>query len=229
MQTQYSNVLILIGGSLLLIALWAASIGFVYWDVNRRGLPRFQKFGLLVVAILLPFLGFLAYLFAWYILPTFSQGRSTKTVLKKRQTMPMRVAQNEVYLPTIAMSADAAQPPVPEQSKPPFVAATSNRSRRSYILRVIGGPAAGNEFVVTGFPVWIGRGPEATIRLDADRSVSRQQAEIYEKSGWLYIRDLNSSHGTQVNGNWIADQLLEPGDELKVGVSTLLFEERGGA
>ncbi len=96
------------------------------------------------------------------------------------------------------------------------------------MIRVISGPAAGEEFTVTRFPVWIGRGPEATIRLDADRSVSRQQAEIYEKSGWLYIRDLNSSHGTQVNGNWISDQLLEPGDELKVGVSTLLFEERGG-
>ncbi len=78
MQTQYSKVLILIGGILLLIALWAASIGFVYWDVNRRGLPRFQKAGLLIIAILLPFLGFLAYLFAWYILPSFSRDRSTK-------------------------------------------------------------------------------------------------------------------------------------------------------
>jgi pSer/pThr/pTyr-binding forkhead associated (FHA) protein len=66
------------------------------------------------------------------------------------------------------------------------------------------------------------------IRLDADHSISRRHAEVYERSGAVYIRDLDSTHGTQVNGIWIADQRLEPGDEVQVGGSTLVFKVQDG-
>ena len=70
----------------------------------------------------------------------------------------------------------------------------------------------------------IGRGSEAQIRLDGDLGVSRQHAQIYEQSGVLRVRDLQSTHGTAVNGFSIADKSLDPGDRIRVGLSTLLVK-----
>ena len=61
-----------------------------------------------------------------------------------------------------------------------------------------------------------------SIALDEDRSVSRLQAEIYEQSGVLRIRDLKSTHGTKVNDFSISDKSLDAGDRIWVGMSILL-------
>jgi hypothetical protein len=90
-----------------------------------------------------------------------------------------------------------------------------------YVFVVSAGVDKGQEFFVRHFPVQIGRGPDAGIRLDRDLGVSRQHAEVYLQSGSLRIRDLQSTHGTQVNQQRIRDQALMPGDEIQVGHSTL--------
>ncbi len=62
------------------------------------------------------------------------------------------------------------------------------------------------------------------IGLDDDLGVSRQHAEIYDQAGVLRIRDLKSTHGTQVNGFSIDDKSLDPGDQIRIGASTLKIE-----
>ena len=75
-------------------------------------------------------------------------------------------------------------------------------------------------------PAKIGRGLDVSIRLDGDQLVSRLHAEIYEQSGVLRIRDLNSTHGTKVNDFSITDKSLDPGDQIRVGISILRVEVR---
>lgn len=97
-----------------------------------------------------------------------------------------------------------------------------------FSLLIIAGPQAGRAIRLERLPAVIGRGSEVGIPLDADQSVSRQHAEIYLRSGALRIRDLNSAHGTTVNGFSIQDKALEAGDRIEVGRSVLQVQPQGG-
>lgn len=70
----------------------------------------------------------------------------------------------------------------------------------------------------------MGRDPGSTIPLVEDWSISRLHAEIYELGGVVRLRDLRSTHGTQVNGFRIDDKALEPGDRIEMGISVLMVE-----
>lgn len=93
-----------------------------------------------------------------------------------------------------------------------------------YSIAITSGVDAVKEFILETLPARIGRGSEALIRLDGDLGVSRKHAEIYEQGGTLRIRDLQSTHGTQVNGLRIADRALESGDRIQVGSTILLLK-----
>ncbi len=71
-------------------------------------------------------------------------------------------------------------------------------------------------------PLVIGRGPDTGLRL-SDRWVSRRNCEIYEIDGVLWVRDLDSSNGTLLNGSPITESHLMPGDELAVGMTTFVI------
>jgi pSer/pThr/pTyr-binding forkhead associated (FHA) protein len=73
--------------------------------------------------------------------------------------------------------------------------------------------------VLDRLPVVIGRNPEADVRLD-DRWVSRVHTEISEINGTLVVRDLDSRNGTLVNGQYIKEAHLLPGDRLTVGLTS---------
>ena len=90
-------------------------------------------------------------------------------------------------------------------------------------LTVIKGPDEGKEYQLpTGEPQLIGRSSEALPI--TDNTVSRRHAELTPDGPAWYIRDLKSNNGTQVNGVHIKDRIrLEPGDEIAVGITTLLF------
>lgn len=83
-------------------------------------------------------------------------------------------------------------------------------------------------YPLTTFPVIIGRGSQAHIRLN-DRWVSRANTEILVMDGSLFVRDLGSSNGTLVNGVHVTQSPLRPGDKLTVGMSTFVVTEDGGA
>ena len=73
------------------------------------------------------------------------------------------------------------------------------------------------------FPAIIGRGEEVDIRLD-DHSVADRHCRIdWDGENWI-VNDLETVHGTSVNGSRIGESVLRPGDELSVGMLTFLVE-----
>ncbi len=98
----------------------------------------------------------------------------------------------------------------------------------AFILMIIAGPQAGQAVRLERLPLVIGRGGEVGLPLDADQSVSRRHAELYLRGGVLRIRDLNSAHGTTVNGFSIQDKALEAGDRIEIGRTALQVQPQGG-
>jgi pSer/pThr/pTyr-binding forkhead associated (FHA) protein len=89
------------------------------------------------------------------------------------------------------------------------------------VLQIEGGPENGKELRVRQLPLTIGRGEEADFPLE-DRWVSRRHCEIFERDGALALRDLGSRHGTLVNGHVVSESVLQPGDRISIGMTTLV-------
>jgi hypothetical protein len=69
----------------------------------------------------------------------------------------------------------------------------------------------------------LGRLPECAVVLN-DPNVSRRHAEIRRRGSDVVVVDLGSTNGTRVNGLRVKEQLLNDGDEIEVGTSTVRFE-----
>lgn len=92
-------------------------------------------------------------------------------------------------------------------------------------LRVIEGPAAGQEHFVTGLRTTIGRGENNSVML-SDLAMSRQHFELIKNSDEsMRVRDLDSANGTLLNGTPIREATLYDGDRLEVGESVLEFKD----
>ncbi|WP_432799015.1 ATP-binding protein [Poriferisphaera sp. WC338] len=93
------------------------------------------------------------------------------------------------------------------------------------ILTVLQGPEKGRRFELpANEPQQIGRSSEA-LPLQ-DQTISRRHAELTPDEGSWYIRDLQSSNGTFVNGNLVSGKVvLQPGDQIRTGTTLLLFGE----
>jgi two-component system, NtrC family, sensor kinase len=86
-----------------------------------------------------------------------------------------------------------------------------------YALVVLTGPDSGRRFPLPDRePQLIGRSTEAIPV--ADESVSRRHAELTPDDGRWWIRDLESTNGTFVNGEPILDRVpVQPGDRIRCG------------
>ncbi len=80
----------------------------------------------------------------------------------------------------------------------------------------------GNQSFSLGPRAVIGRQEGVDIHLD-DTAVSRRHAEIARVGTLYWIRDLESSNGTFLNGKRIDGAVLRPGDEIRVGPLVLMF------
>jgi len=60
----------------------------------------------------------------------------------------------------------------------------------------------------------------------ADPNVSRRHAELRQEGSAYWLIDLDSTNGSQVNGNRTARAKLESGDTITVGSTDLVFERR---
>ncbi|MCJ8331194.1 MAG: FHA domain-containing protein, partial [Lentisphaeria bacterium] len=70
------------------------------------------------------------------------------------------------------------------------------------IIRIIGGPDSGKEYVVDLESVTLGRSSSATIKV-LDNMLSRQHAKIFKTDdGWM-LEDMNSTNGTWLKGERI--------------------------
>jgi pSer/pThr/pTyr-binding forkhead associated (FHA) protein len=92
-------------------------------------------------------------------------------------------------------------------------------------LQIVGGPADGCRLVIERLPAVLGRGPACDVVID-DPWASRIHCELYESDGRLIVRDRESRHGTLVNGRPVTEGLVQPGDRLGVGLTTLVASYR---
>lgn len=84
------------------------------------------------------------------------------------------------------------------------------------LLQVLKGDSAGQQLVLDGERMVLGRHPDCDIVLDA-AAVSRQHAIIFREDDRYFVEDLHSRNGTFVNGHMIEGRrALEDGDRLKI-------------
>lgn len=77
-------------------------------------------------------------------------------------------------------------------------------------------PDATRKYHLDQLPVTLGRGLDADIYVP-DRLVSRCHCRLDDAEGPLMVADLDSSNGTLVNGCYVNEAPLLPGDHLIVG------------
>jgi hypothetical protein len=83
-------------------------------------------------------------------------------------------------------------------------------------LHVLTGPQHGQELLLRGARVTIGRAPDNDVVL-VDESVSRKHARIEIGRAGVRVTDLNSTNGTRLNGRPVQSALVEAGDDLEFG------------
>ena len=192
--------------ALLVTALWTVTVLFVCWDVYRSALSARQQLGWAAFS-LVPFIGFAYYL-----------------ARRRQWTAPDEPAERE----TMLKPPGICRPPAVEAVSPWAAASKENSpvaaaDLASLCLYAATGPHEGRQFAIPSLPALIGRDTTAAILLDQDPSASRQHAELYEREGELWLRDLGSTHCTLVNDSLIADQALVLGDTVGVGQTRLLL------
>lgn len=80
--------------------------------------------------------------------------------------------------------------------------------------------STGEKHRVINFPYRIGRMEANNLVID-DQTVSRFHAEIFKEGRFYYIRDLESTNGTFVNGKPVRVKKLKEGDIITIGNTKL--------
>ena len=130
----------------------------------------------------------------------------------------------------------AGRPPIPRKSLPPGLEdpeATSitsladlqrelaDKGVRTAYLIVLQGADVGEMFKIEGAEMIIGRGQQATLRLNDD-GVSRKHARLVRLGDSVILEDMNSANGTVVNGKRVTTHELVDGDKIRFGSTTIL-------
>ncbi|MGE5124402.1 MAG: FHA domain-containing protein [Acidobacteriaceae bacterium] len=185
-------------------------------------MPAKKSLFWLLFVTLVPVLGFIIYM-CFRALAKLIQILDDPTQVTRRETPLKHPFLKKSPLPTLYASDLSKQTALePEQDIPALSEHLFGMTK--YIITVSSGIDLGKEFILDNLPSRIGRGAQASIRLDGDLGVSRDHAEIYAQAGNIKIRDLKSTHGTWVNGVRIIDQSLKTGDRIQVGLSELVVK-----
>jgi GAF domain-containing protein len=87
------------------------------------------------------------------------------------------------------------------------------------LLYVLSGPTAGDTFDVKEGMTLIGRGPDSNLQI-VEQSISRKHARLVLSGEHLFIEDLGSQNGTQLNGHPIGSYYqveVKEGDFISLG------------
>jgi diguanylate cyclase (GGDEF)-like protein len=95
-----------------------------------------------------------------------------------------------------------------------------SRRDRAYLI-VLAGENLGQMFPVRDTETVIGRAADASVRLKDD-GVSRRHAKILHSEGQVVVEDMKSANGTLVNGQRVDRAVLQDGDKIQVGSTTIL-------
>ena len=97
-------------------------------------------------------------------------------------------------------------------------------SKKAYIAATAG-PGKGRQWNIAGDKVTLGREPPADIRVD-DAACSRRHAQVYRKQGRWYLRDLDSTNGTYLDGPLRGtERILWDGDVFRIGDWEFTFSD----
>lgn len=89
-------------------------------------------------------------------------------------------------------------------------------------LTIIGGSDRGKELSITEAPIAVGRYPTGDLVIsDADLGVSGKHFEIRYRRGEYCIYNYGKN-GTLVNGREVSEGVLNDGDQIQIGFSTVL-------
>lgn len=89
-----------------------------------------------------------------------------------------------------------------------------------------GGDLDGQSWYIGSRRVTVGRAPSNYVQINSP-GVSRIAAQLDVKADVVKVVDMNSSAGTQVNGNNVQMSELEDGDELSIGGQTFIYRVEG--
>ncbi len=96
-------------------------------------------------------------------------------------------------------------------------------------LVVIAGPDKGRTFPLHDvLPLLVGRGKDTETRLN-DPHASRVHCQVQVENDRVVVTDRGSVGGTLVNGKRVNQQVLRPGDVIRVGETQLRFEDGSAA
>ena len=93
-------------------------------------------------------------------------------------------------------------------------------------LHLIKGNPKGKQVEIPSGTLTVGRAEDSDLIIASTR-VSRHHCEIANEAGKLAIRDKGSGNGTFVNGEKVQQQVLGPGDEVRIGPLTFVVEIDG--
>jgi len=93
-------------------------------------------------------------------------------------------------------------------------------------LKVTGGLIAGKQFILYRNPTYIGSGPECQIYLFRDPDVGRRHAALHMVPGGIELEDLPLGQASVVNGQPVSRARLRHGDQIAIGATTFLFQEK---
>jgi hypothetical protein len=146
------------------------------------------------------------------------------TRLVEGDRLPDAARSSSAQPPPVAPAAAAAEvaktrvfAPPPEPERPPTLPPPPPRKP---ILMIDGAPRELAQGVMT-----IGRSHECDLAIE-DPSVSRRHAELRVEDDAVWLVDLRSTNGTEVNGRRTDRARLEPGDQIVIGQTELLFDRR---
>jgi pSer/pThr/pTyr-binding forkhead associated (FHA) protein len=90
-------------------------------------------------------------------------------------------------------------------------------------LEIVDGPGTGQRYALKGEAMGIGRHEDQDIRLP-DQGASRSHAMMVRRGDTWQVRDLGSVNGVMVGNERVGERMLEKGDELRVGNTTLRYD-----
>ena len=100
------------------------------------------------------------------------------------------------------------------------------RAARTGWLKVTTGLIAGKQFILYRNPTYIGSAPDCQIYLFRDPKVGRRHAAIHLLKGGVEIEDLPIGTVTLVNGRPVKRRRLRHGDQIAIGGTKFLFQEK---
>jgi two-component system cell cycle response regulator len=106
------------------------------------------------------------------------------------------------------------------QKDPPGTVKARTSRDQAYLI-VLAGSSMGEMFTLAANPTIIGRGQTAHVRM-IDEGVSREHCNIQVDGENMVLRDLGSTNGTFCQGARVDRHVLEDGDKILVGSSTVL-------